>query len=118
MRTNPLADRIRDRIRPQWVAFDDPLHPDRVLVARQRQGRGSPSRSRVVATIEKRGELDLFNPIFRHPPASPGQWQKDWEFPYRTVSSSGTLARRSWATNSSTAFTSASSTPSNHFMKS
>ena len=117
MRTNPLAERIRDRLQPQFAAFADPLHPDRVLVARRGRD-GRPEQDKVVATIEKRGELDLFNPIFRHPPASPGQWQMDWEFPYRTVSSSGTLARRSWATNSSTAFTSDSSTPSNHSMKS
>ena len=84
MRTNPLADRIRDRLQPQWVTFADPFHPDRVLVARQGRD-GQPEQNRVVATIERRGELDLFNPIFRHPPASPDQWQKDWE--------NGTLVR-------------------------
>ena len=70
MRTNPLADRIRDRLQPQWVAFADPFHPDRVLVARRGRD-GRPDQERVVATIEKRGELDLFNPIFRHPPGQP-----------------------------------------------
>ena len=78
MRTNPLAERIRDKLQPQWVAFADPFHPDRVLVARcGRDGR--PDQERVVATIEKRGELDVFNPVFRHPPASPGQWRVDGE---------------------------------------
>ena len=117
MRTNPLADRIRDWIRPQWAAFADPFHPDRVLVARQGRD-GGPEQKQVVATIERRSELDVFNPVFRHPPASPDRWRVDWEFPYRTVCASGALARRSWATNSSTAFTSDSSTPSNHSMKS
>ena len=35
MRKNPLAEMIRGLTRPEFAAFADPLHPDRVLVARR-----------------------------------------------------------------------------------
>ena len=84
MRTNPLAERIRDRLQPQFAAFADPLHPDRVLVARRSRD-GKPDAKRVAATVERRDELNVFNPIFRDSPATPEQWRADWE--------SGALAR-------------------------